>query len=108
MHCHLRCGNGVKESGEQCDNGKNDGSYGTCNPDCSLPGYCGDGIKNGPEKCDNGPGNVPASSAYGTGLCTVICQWAPFCGDGWVQGAFGEQCDGSSGCSSSCKWSNPK
>ena len=107
-HCHIRCGNGVKESGEQCDNGVNDGSYGTCNPDCSLPGYCGDGIKNGPEKCDNGPSNAPVGSAYGSGTCTLICQWAPYCGDGYVQAGFGEQCDGQAGCGPTCKWTNPK
>ena len=95
-------------SGEQCDNGVNDGSYGTCNPDCSLPGYCGDGIKNGPEKCDNGPSNAPVGSAYGSGTCTLICQWAPYCGDGYVQAGFGEQCDGQAGCGPTCQWTNPK
>src|SRR5262249_50730231 len=46
-HCKLKCGNGIKDPGEGCDNGVNNGSYGTCNPNCTLPGYCGDGIKNG-------------------------------------------------------------
>ncbi len=58
VHCHYTCGNGVKDPGEQCDNGVNNGAYGTCNPNCTLAGYCGDGIKNGPEQCDNGSANV--------------------------------------------------
>jgi len=31
-----------QERAEQCDDGKNDGSYGTCNPNCTIAGYCGD------------------------------------------------------------------
>ncbi len=27
----------------QCDDGVNDGTYGTCNPDCTLAARCGDG-----------------------------------------------------------------
>ncbi len=103
-HCRLKCGNGSKDPGEQCDNGVNDGSYGTCNPNCILPGYCGDNIKNGPEQCDNGNANVPGASTYGEGLCSTACRWAPFCGDGRVQSEFGEDCDGAPGCDSLCKW----
>jgi len=29
---------------------------------------------------------------------------APFCGDGIVEPAFGEQCDGTPGCSSDCTY----
>ena len=39
-----RCGDGIKNGTEQCDDGKNDGSYGTCKADCTLAAYCGDGI----------------------------------------------------------------
>ncbi len=106
--CRLKCGNGIKDVAEQCDNGVNDGSYGTCNADCTLPGYCGDGIKNGNEQCDSGNGNVSYATAYGSGICTTVCQWAPFCGDGRVQSASGEQCDGNTGCDSRCKWSVPR
>ncbi len=61
VHCHFKCGNGIKDPGEQCDDGVNNGAYGTCNPNCTLPGYCGDGIKNGPEQCDNGASQPVAS-----------------------------------------------
>ena len=34
------CGNGVLETPrEQCDDGLNDGSYGTCGPDCFLASH---------------------------------------------------------------------
>ena len=93
------CGNGVLDPGEQCDNGtvNNTGGYGKCNPNCTLGQRCGDGIKNGNEQCDNGAAN--STTAYGVGQCTKACQIAPYCGDGIVESSFGEQCDGTSGCS---------
>ncbi len=81
----------------------NTGAYGTCNPNCTLPGYCGDGIKNGPEQCDNGAANKSTATAYGPGICTTSCTWAPYCGDGRTETQFGEQCDGQSDCNSMCK-----
>ncbi len=51
---------------------------------------------------------MPVGTAYGAGVCTVTCNWAPYCGDGYVQGSFGEQCDGSAGCGANCKWTVPK
>jgi hypothetical protein len=98
------CGDAVvqRADGEQCDNGVNDGSYGTCNSNCTLAPYCGDGIVNGPEKCDNGAKNLPLSTAYGVNLCTTACTPAPYCGDGIVETQFGEQCDGTPGCTPTC------
>jgi hypothetical protein len=92
------CGDGIVSVLEQCDNGVNDGSYGTCNPDCTLASYCGDGNMNGPEQCDNGAMNVPFDMAYGRGVCTPACTIAPYCGDGIVEVVFGEQCEGGAGC----------
>jgi cysteine-rich repeat protein len=40
---------------EACDDGVNDGSYGTCNPDCSRASFCGDGhVDSKREGCDDG------------------------------------------------------
>jgi hypothetical protein len=40
-----------------------------------------------------------SASAYGMGQCTAACMSAPYCGDGIVEIAYGEQCDGGDGCS---------
>ncbi|MEX1363880.1 MAG: fibrinogen-like YCDxxxxGGGW domain-containing protein, partial [Nannocystaceae bacterium] len=49
------CGDGVIDPDEDCDDGINDGSYGTCNADCSLAALCGDALRNGvDETCDDG------------------------------------------------------
>jgi fibro-slime domain-containing protein len=93
------CGDGIVSMPlEQCDNGVNDGSYGTCKSDCTLAGYCGDSATNGPEQCDNGALNVRVETAYGPGVCTLACRTAPYCGDGIVELAFGEECEGGGGC----------
>jgi cysteine-rich repeat protein len=44
------------QSDEMCDDGVNDGGYGSCADGLqSLPGpSCGDGVVNGPEACDDG------------------------------------------------------
>ena len=51
------CGNAIVESGESCDDGTNDGSYNTCNPNCTVAAHCGDGVTNSDisaETCDDG------------------------------------------------------
>ena len=101
--CRFKCGNALVDAPEQCDNGVNDGSYGTCTATCTLAGYCGDSLKNGNEQCDKGAANVAVTSAYGTNVCTKACKAAPFCGDGRVQAAFGEECEGNSNCKD-CKF----
>lgn len=62
--CQTICGDGVVAGDEVCDDGVNDGSYGSCTADCKGRG--------------------------------------PYCGDGIVDTAAGEQCDGSLGCTPAC------
>ncbi len=102
VRCDIACGNGFINAGEECDDGVNNGSYGTCNPDCSFAAFCGDDAVTPPEVCDDGAANVSVASARGAGVCTTGCAEAPRCGDNRVDVAFGEQCDGGPGCSSSC------
>lgn len=53
--CKSECGDGVVTLDEACDDGVNDGSYGTCNEDCSRAGFCGDGhVDSDHESCDDG------------------------------------------------------
>jgi fibro-slime domain-containing protein len=55
--CKPDCGDGVLEIGEECDNGKDNGTggYGSCDNDCTLKsGFCGDGEIQPGEDCDDG------------------------------------------------------
>lgn len=90
-NCKLgaQCGNGVKDAGEECDDGSNNGGYDQCWPMCKLGPRCGDmvvQIDDG-EECDLGPGNN--TGAYGG--CTAECLNGPYCGDGVKNGT--ETCD---------------
>jgi cysteine-rich repeat protein len=78
------CGNGIVETGEQCDNGQPGVNTATCDRDCTLAA-CGDALVNFPagEQCDTG-GASPS--------CDVDCT-AVVCGDGLVNPVAGEQCD---------------
>lgn len=76
-----RCGNGTKDSGEQCDDGNVVDTDG-CTIACKLP-RCGDGATQGNEQCDDG-------NAVDSDGCTNRCA-RPACGDGIVQQS--EQCD---------------
>jgi hypothetical protein len=96
--CRFKSGNALIDTPETCDNGVNDGSYGGCTTDCKLAGYCCDGTKNGNEQCDKGTGNVGMVTAYGAAVCTKACKAAPFCGDGKIQAALGEECEGNVNC----------
>lgn len=91
--CTSDCGDGIVASIEECDDGTNDGSYGTCNPDCTLTAYCGDGQidADGGEICDAGADFLVYGGTDVT--CGPDCQYAPYCGDGRIDGAFGESCD---------------
>jgi fibro-slime domain-containing protein len=87
--CTSICGDGIVTADEVCDDGVNNGSYGSCAPGCLGYGpHCGDGIVQADhgEACDDGINNG------GYGSCDPTCTYAPRCGDGIVQ-ATHEQCD---------------
>jgi len=63
---------------------------------------CGDGVRTGVEECDCGDSTTTLSSdpscagkgndgSYGG--CTSQCRYGPYCGDGVVDAATGEECD---------------
>jgi hypothetical protein len=96
------CGNAMVDATEACDDGVNNGAYGTCNPDCTPAPSCGDGVvqlEYG-EECEPTMSNDPN--------CTNACRMPGGCGDGKIEPP--EQCDdGASfnnseygGCTPSC------
>jgi cysteine-rich repeat protein len=105
------CGDGIKQTGEGCDEGSTSavGATGTatCLAGCVLAS-CGDGVKQVGEECDNGTKNSD------TGACSTKCISAT-CGDGVVRkditdpAATGyEVCDdgnnnNADACTNSCK-----
>ncbi|MFO0738411.1 MAG: DUF4215 domain-containing protein [Labilithrix sp.] len=89
--CTPICGDGKVVGDEICDDGKNDGSYGSCTPGCKGRGpYCGDNTKQDPpEKCDDGVNQTTYGGA--AQKCAPGCVIAPYCGDGTVSNT--ESCD---------------
>ncbi len=95
------CGNGVVDSGEQCDDGNvrtGDGCSAVCETEDLLS--CGNGMVNSGETCDDG------NTTSGDG-CSSTCQseGPPVCGDNKITPP--ETCDdgnttGGDGCSSMC------
>ena len=87
--CVDHCGDGVTSSNEVCDDGVNNGGYGSCTADCLNFGpRCGDGIvQTDHEQCDEG------TNVGGYGHCQPDCTLGPRCGDGVVQADKGEECD---------------
>jgi len=67
--CASVCGDAIVTADEVCDDGKNDGSYGSCLPGCQgFAGFCGDGITQASnEQCDDG-NRVP------TDTCDNACR----------------------------------
>lgn len=103
-NCHkASCGDGVVDTGEECDDGNGRGCDG-CDRSCHLePGYaCGDGVVSTTcgETCDDGVGNSDTTPD----ACRTSCRLAA-CGDGVTDGS--EECDDGNrkscdGCSSKC------
>jgi len=55
-----KCGNGIREADEACDDGPNNGKYGFCKADCSALGErCGDGICQSNENSGNCSADCP-------------------------------------------------
>jgi cysteine-rich repeat protein len=90
------CGDGLLQGAEECDAGaeNSDGAYGGCSTHCQYL-VCGDGIVNGAEACDLGTAENTAVYGDHTG-CTSACALPHFCGDWYVDAAWGEDCDNGS------------
>lgn len=116
--CRSVCGDGIRTAKEICDDGSrcidgtHDGdrcvddteceggrcasqntgetTYGHCNSDClGRTHFCGDGVLDDSESCDLG--SSQNDGRYGG--CNPDCSNAARCGDGIVDGFFGEECD---------------
>ncbi len=81
------CGNGVVESGEECDDGNAD-DCDACSTKCTLVAGCGDGVVCGTEECDDG--NITSCDGC-SAACTI--EGGLRCGDGTANAACGEDCD---------------
>jgi len=79
------CGDGQINGPETCDDGANDGTYGTCNTDCTPAPKCGDQMVQTDygEECEPNASDDPD--------CTQACRKPGGCGDGQIQPP--EQCD---------------
>jgi fibro-slime domain-containing protein len=103
--CTFVCGDGIVTRFEICDDGVNDGSYGSCTPDClGLGPHCGDGAVQAEhgEQCDDG------TNLGGYDRCNPGCILGPRCGDLVIQPEFGEECDDGNttpldGCDAACQ-----
>ncbi len=85
------CGNGIPQSGEDCDDG-NGSNTDACLNDCT-DASCGDGfVRTGTEECDDGGGNSDVTPDACRSDCAL-----PTCGDGVTDPAFDEDCDDGQG-----------
>lgn len=85
-----RCGNGIREGAEECDNGSNnsDSKPNACRSSCEKA-HCGDAVVDKYEECDRGHWE---NHNLISGRCRTNCKRAG-CGDGVVDYTLGEQCD---------------
>ncbi|WP_428264374.1 hypothetical protein [Haliangium sp.] len=110
-----RCGNGVVDPGETCDDGNHrtetECAYGpgqcthcdaTCETSLSLVGpFCGDGAMHPGEDCDDGDARDTGNG------CSADCKRNDTCGDGVLESVF-ESCDDGNAdacgtCSANCQ-----
>jgi fibro-slime domain-containing protein len=91
--CSSVCGDGVLTPDETCDDGPLNGTgYNLCNSDCTPGPRCGDGIVEPEvEQCDNGANRDGYQVSDVS--CAPACKTPSRCGDGVIDGTFGEQCD---------------
>jgi len=93
-----RCGDGVLDAGETCDDGNSVAGDG-CSAVCQSEATCGDGTVDAGESCDDG--NVSPGDG-----CDAQCGLETSCGDGNTEGV--EECDDGNavpgdGCSAICR-----
>ncbi|MEE2787903.1 MAG: DUF4215 domain-containing protein [Myxococcota bacterium] len=99
-NCVWECGNLRIDPGENCDDGNRDSDDG-CSADCRRETTCGDGILSEAEECDDG-------NTTGNDGCSAVCVLE--CGNRAVEGR--EECDDGNrvdgdGCSSRCRLEPP-
>jgi fibro-slime domain-containing protein len=106
--CETDCGDGIVAGEETCDDGVNDGSYGSCTPACTPGPFCGDAVLQEEEEvCDDGV-NLSTYNPGGEPGCAPGCVLGAYCGDEQVDSLFGEECDdgenegGYGGCDVDC------
>ena len=124
--CRPLCGDGTTIAPETCDDG-NPLSGDGCGPDCRVERacaggaaggsgaggdsgecapegpYCGDGHVDPDEACDDGLNDVPYSWGNGATGCAPGCALPHYCGDGILDGLYGESCDFGSRKSPACE-----
>lgn len=95
-----RCGNGIIEAREGCDDGNADDTD-LCTAMCRRTPHCGDGVTGEGEVCDDG------NRGSGDG-CASDCRSMETCGNGRLDYPAGELCDDGNtadadGCSADCR-----